>query len=145
MESRAKLFGHPVHQMLHLVTGDSLWSSMSFWMIGAGILMAVVAAPWGAIDWIAIPSGTRASRIGFVHGVGNILVLVLFAISWWWRRANPETPAVFALLLSFAGGIMSLLTAWLGGELIDRLSVGVDDGANLDAPSSLTNRRVVRG
>jgi hypothetical protein len=29
-------------------------------------------------------------------------------------------------------------TAWLGGELVDRLGVGVDDGANLNAPSSLT-------
>ena len=34
--------------------------------------------------------------------------------------------------------------AWLGGELVDRLSVGVDDGAHVDAPSSLS-RRHVRG
>jgi hypothetical protein len=30
------------------------------------------------------------------------------------------------------------VTGWLGGELVDRLGVGVDDGANLDAPSSLS-------
>jgi len=29
-------------------------------------------------------------------------------------------------------------TAWLGGELVERLGVGVDDGANLDAPNSLS-------
>jgi hypothetical protein len=31
----------------------------------------------------------------------------------------------------------ALVTAWLGGELVYRLRVAVDDGANLDAPSSL--------
>jgi len=31
-------------------------------------------------------------------------------------------------------------TGWLGGELVDCLGVGVDDGANLDAPSSLVGR-----
>jgi hypothetical protein len=33
------------------------------------------------------------------------------------------------------------VTGWLGGELVDRLGVGVDDGANLNAPSSLSSRR----
>jgi hypothetical protein len=31
-------------------------------------------------------------------------------------------------------------TGWLGGELVDRLGVGVDRGAHLDAPSSLSGR-----
>jgi hypothetical protein len=30
----------------------------------------------------------------------------------------------------------------LGGELVVRLGIGVDEGANLDAPSSLTNKDV---
>jgi len=33
------------------------------------------------------------------------------------------------------------VTGWLGGELVDRLGVGVSDGANLDAPSSITQRK----
>ena len=37
---------------------------------------------------------------------------------------------------------LALFTGWLGGELVDRLGVGVDDGAHLNAPSSLTKRRV---
>jgi hypothetical protein len=44
--------------------------------------------------------------------------------------------------LSLAAVGLSLVTAWLGGELVDRLGVGVDDGANLDAPSSLTNEPI---
>jgi hypothetical protein len=32
------------------------------------------------------------------------------------------------------------VTGWLGGELVERLGVGVDAGANLDAPSSLSGK-----
>jgi len=38
------------------------------------------------------------------------------------------------------GVLAALVTGWLGGELVDRLGVGVDPGANLDAPSSLSGR-----
>ena len=34
--------------------------------------------------------------------------------------------------------LLALVTAWAGGELVERLGVGVDEGANLDAPSSLS-------
>jgi hypothetical protein len=44
--------------------------------------------------------------------------------------------------LSFAGVLLALGTGWLGGELVARLGVGVDDGAHLDAPSSLSQRPV---
>jgi len=33
-----------------------------------------------------------------------------------------------------------LITGWLGGELVGRLGVGVDEGAHLNAPSSLSNQ-----
>jgi uncharacterized membrane protein len=162
MESRMKLFGHPVHPMLivfplgllgmgvifdviHLITADGYWSEIAFWMMAAGVLSGVVAAPFGAIDWLAIPSGTRASRVGFLHGVGNLLVLMLFALSWWMRRDAPSIPSMLALALSFVGLGIALVTGWLGGELVDRLGVGVDDGAHVDAPSSLSTRRVIRG
>jgi hypothetical protein len=46
-------------------------------MIGGGL----VAAPFGWIDWFAIPSGTRAQRVGLAHGLTNLAVLVLFALS----------------------------------------------------------------
>jgi hypothetical protein len=32
---------------------------------------------------------------------------------------------------------MVLITGWLGGEMVNRLGIGVDQGANLNAPSSL--------
>jgi hypothetical protein len=37
-----------------------------------------------------------------------------------------------------------VLTGWLGGELVYRLRVGVDKGAHLDAPSSLSGEPAER-
>jgi uncharacterized membrane protein len=159
MESRAKLFGHPIHQMLIVFPLGLLATSIffdviakaaeipglsqaSYYMIAAGIVSALLAAVFGLIDFLAIPNGTRAKRIGMMHGGGNVLVVVLFAISWFLRRDNPSDPSTLAIILSAAGAALGGLTGWLGGELVDRLGVGVDDGANLDAPSSLTHDKV---
>ena len=60
-----------------------------------------------------------------------------FGASWFFRRTSPATPPDLALLLSLVGFLIGGVTAWLGGELVDRLGVGVDPGANLNAPSSL--------
>jgi uncharacterized membrane protein len=159
MESRAKLLGHPIHQMLivfplgllamavifdaiSLIQNSGYWSEIAFWMIAAGVITGLLAAPFGFIDWLAIPAGTRAKRVGAIHGIGNVVVVALFAGSWWLRRAAPSAPMDPALVLSYVGAGMALGTGWLGGELVDRLAVGVDDGAHVDAPSSLRSRRV---
>jgi uncharacterized membrane protein len=110
-------------------------------MIAAGVISGLVAAPFGLIDWLGIPAGTRAKRIGAWHGSGNLIVVVLYATSWWLRRADPPNPMMLAYVLSFGGGCIALVTGWLGGELVDRLAVGVDPGAHVDAPSSLKSRR----
>ena len=160
MESKAKLFGHPIHQMLivfplgllpvaaladiaALATGNNFWFQMAFYMIAAGILGGLVAAVFGTIDYLAIPAGTRAKRIGFLHGAGNVVVVGLFAVSWWLRYSSVDlAPGNLALILGFSAIGLALVTAWLGGELVDRLGVGVDPGAHLDAPSSLTNEPI---
>jgi uncharacterized membrane protein len=162
MESKAKLFGHPIHQMLivfplgllatgvvfdliYLGTRYSTMATVAFWMITAGIVGGFMAAPFGWIDWFAIPSHTRAKAIGLQHGFGNVVVLLLFIVSWLLRRPMPEQPGTWAFILSFAGAGLALVTGWLGGELVDRLGVGVDQGAHLNAPSSLSKRPASSG
>lgn len=154
MESRAKLLGHPAHQMLivfplgllatavifdvvFLASGMLEMATVAYWLIAAGLIGALVAAPFGTIDWTAIPPGTRAKRIGAMHGIGNVIVSLLFLGSWLLRPDPPAEPGTLALVLSFAGAGLAMVTGWLGGELVDRLGVGVSEGANLDAPSSL--------
>lgn len=155
MESRAKLLGHPIHPMLivfplgllgmavifdiiRLIFGAPALAPASYYMIAAGIVMGLLAAVFGFIDWLAVPSGTRAKAIGQWHGLGNVVVVVLFAVSWWLRHDNPAAPSTGAFVVALIGLALALVTGWLGGELVDRLGVGVDDGANLNAPSSLS-------
>ena len=76
-----------------------------------------------------------------MHGGGNVVVLALFAGSWLLRLTEPGYEASgLARALAIAGVLLALVTGWLGGELINRLGLGVDRGANLDAPSSLSGR-----
>src|SRR5215207_6126232 len=143
MQAKARLLGHPIHQMLivfplgllataiifdiiALAGGNPTWFNIAYWLIAAGIIGGLAAAPFGLIDWLAVPAGTRAKRIGGLHGLGNVLVLALFALSWLMRRDNPTSPEALALVFSLLGGGVSLVTGWLGGELVDRLGVGVD-------------------
>lgn len=155
MESRVKLFGHPLHQMLivfplgllatsvvfdliHLFSEGETAATVAHALIAAGLVGGVLAAPWGLIDWLAIPRGTRARAIGAMHGGGNVIVLALFAASWWLRSSAPAQAPVVAYVCSFCGASIALVTAWLGGELVDRLGVGVSPNANLNARSSLS-------
>ena len=154
MESSAKAAGHPIHQqlivfplgllatavvfdVLRLITDNGGFSTASYYMIAAGVLSGLLAAVFGAIDYLAIPTGTRARRVGALHGVGNVVVVVLFAVSWLMRGNEPDyAPTTFAFVLALAGALLATLTGWLGGELVGRLGVGVDPDANLDAPAS---------
>ena len=157
MESKVKVLGHPIHPMLivfplgllvtsvifdviRLLTGNGAFAEVAFWMIITGIAGGLLAAVFGAIDFLAIPAGTRAKQIGLVHGVGNVIVVVLFLVSWLLRRDAPAAPGTVALVLSFLGLALGGVTAWLGGELVYRLNVAVDEGAHLDAPNSLSGR-----
>jgi uncharacterized membrane protein len=94
------------------------------------------------IDWIGIPSNTRAKAIGLWHGGLNVLVVLLFAGSWLLRRPEPASPSSLALALSFAAVVIAVVAGWFGGELVDRLGVGVDKGANLNASSSLSGKKI---
>jgi hypothetical protein len=68
----------------------------------------------------------------------NVVVVLLFIASWFMRKANGQIPSSGALSLSFTAVLAALLGGWLGGELVDRLGVGVDDGAQLNATNSLS-------
>ncbi len=155
MESHSKIFGHPAHTLLiafplgllstavifdtlALVTKKPKMAEQGLAMTGAGIIGGLVSAPFGTWDWLFIPKGTRAKSVGSVHGLGNAAVLGLFSASWALRRGEPGKMGGLPFALSVLGFSLAGLTGWLGGELVNRLGVGVDDGANLDAPSSLS-------
>ena len=158
MESKVKLFGHPVHPMLivfpaglfstavifdilYLIFHNPVLTTVSFYTIIVGVVGGLLAAIFGFIDWSGLPNNSRARNIGLWHGLGNFVIVVLFAVSWMLRRGNANfVPGGFAIVLSFAGIALALITLWIGGELVYRLGVAVDPGANVNAPSSLTDQ-----
>lgn len=156
--------GHPIHQMLivfplgllgasvvfdvlFLVTERATLADAAFWMIVAGLVGGLIAAPFGLIDWLAIPAGTRAKRIGLYHAITNLGVMALFLVSAIVRgdahaigTSSVHEPGPAAVILSLMGVGLALIGGWLGGELVDRLGVGVHEGAHVDAPNSLSGR-----
>ena len=80
MSSKVNILGHPVHPMLvaypiafntatlvafiiYGVNGDPFWLKMAIALKAAAVVMAIVAAIPGFIDWAAgIPNGTPAKR-----------------------------------------------------------------------------------
>jgi uncharacterized membrane protein len=159
MESKAKFLGHPIHPILVvfplglLVTSvifDLLFyfglahitPEVGFWMAVAGIIGGVISAIFGLIDWLAIPSDTRAKKIGLFHGLANVVVLIFFVLSVLTRLNNvSHAPGSGAILLSAIGILAGLIGGWLGGELVHRLNVGNDTNANLNASNSLWGDR----
>jgi uncharacterized membrane protein len=158
MESKAKILGHAIHPMLivlplglliaavifdalFFITDNQSLAVVGFWNIAAGIIGGLLAAIFGLWDWLAIPSGTRAKSVGLWHGVGNVVVIALFAIAWLLRWNEPAyEPTILVFILELLGLGLGAVTGWLGGELVDRLGVGVDPGAHLNAPNSLSGR-----
>ncbi|MGC5017077.1 DUF2231 domain-containing protein [Micromonospora sp. DT47] len=155
MESRLKVLGHPVHPMLVMfpvallvtgtlfdivdtVGGPDFLAEVAYWNITVGLVGALLAAAAGSVDLLAIPAGTRAKRVALTHAAANVAVVLLFAAVWVVRLNADSRSAGGALLAIEVVGVAILgVSAWLGGELVDRLGVGVDRDAGLDAPSSL--------
>jgi uncharacterized membrane protein len=152
-----KFLGHYLHPMLVvfplglfitslafdlicLASGNPQFGVAAYWMIVAGIVGAVAAAPFGTIDWAGIPSGTRAKRVGLMHGLAGGVMLALFVICWLLRGMAPAQPTALSIALSIAGVTSATIGGWLGGELVERLGIGVHPDADSDAPRSLSGR-----
>src|SRR5919109_2933369 len=133
MESKVKLLGHPIHPFLvvfplgllitavifdvvYFATDNDAFATTAFWCIAAGIIGGLLAALFGLIDWLNIPAGTRAKAVGLWHGLGNVAVVALFAVSWYLRRDDPaHIPSTEAFVVSLVGVGLGTVTAWLGG------------------------------
>ena len=154
MRGPARILGHQMHPMLivfplgllstaaifdlaYLVTERSTLLLLSYWLIPAGLIGGVLAALTGLIDWISIPSATRAKSVGLIHAAVNAAVMAIFFISWYLRPDPRSNPGMLPLLLSLTGVLIALPAGWLGGELVERLGIGVHPGANPNAPNSL--------
>jgi uncharacterized membrane protein len=127
MRSRVTLFGHPVHPMLVVLPlalfAVAVLADVAYLVTGDDLFAAVA----GVVDWLAIPRDTRPRRLGAWHGIGNLVIVLLFAGSWALRFGEPAYgPDILPFILGAIGVLLALGTAWLGGELVYRHGIGVD-------------------
>jgi uncharacterized membrane protein len=141
-QSTAKIAGHPLHPMLvpfpiaffvatlgadlmYLGGGDVFWFRASEWLLGAGVVMALLAALAGVTDVLG-DARIRALTIAWVHFLGNLLAVLIEAFNWY-RRYSVGQDAVrpTGLYLSIAAVLILLVTGWLGWEMVYRRRVGI--------------------
>jgi uncharacterized membrane protein len=147
----ARVAKHPIHPMLvvlplglwiaalafdivYAITGTPVWRTLAFWNIAAGIIGALLAAVPGFVDYLDLDG--RARRIATYHMILNLAAVALFAVNWYVRTRVPaDSP--WPLMLSVIGVVGVIVSGWLGGELVYRERVGVEE-----EPRSERYRRV---
>ncbi len=96
----------------------------------AGVVMAVVAALFGFLDWaIGIPGGTAAKADGLRHMALNVIALILFVVDliiYAGQWAVPPASALLAVILSIIGVLFTIGAGFYGWTLIQFRHVGVD-------------------
>jgi uncharacterized membrane protein len=119
-----------VFDIIALASADdeAVFAEGAYWLIGIGVVGAVLAAVFGLVDLLGIPRGTRAFRTGLTHMALNLTVVVLFVVDFVVRHGQGYEEA------STAGFVISLValavlgaSGWLGGKLAYRYGVRVAD------------------
>jgi len=147
MYSKVKLLGHPLHPMLiafpvAFYTATfiayvvyALGGSLFAFQLGvvaniAGVVMAVVAAVPGFIDWFfGIPRATMAKTVGLRHLLLNVTALILFLITAivngaQWTSTVPDV--TLGWILSLIGVGLTVAAGFFGWSLIQDHKVGVN-------------------
>ncbi|MFO1144008.1 MAG: DUF2231 domain-containing protein [Amaricoccus sp.] len=138
----AAIAGHPLHatlvpfpivcftlalvtDVLYSRTANMMWQNFSAWLLFAGLVVGGFAALFGLIDLLARGS-VRRRRGAWVHGIGNLVVLVLAFFNNLVHAADGWTAVVpDGLVLSAATVLVLIATVWLGRAMVFRDAIGV--------------------
>jgi nitrite reductase/ring-hydroxylating ferredoxin subunit/uncharacterized membrane protein len=143
--------GHPLHPVLtdipiglwtiaiifdlsYLIERSHGWVSAADVTIFVGLLAAIAAALTGYTDWGA--TFGRERRVGIAHGLLNTVVIVLYLVSFILRVTGGSRG--LAILLAYAGYLVLLTAAFLGGELVFSIGTGVNHHAWQEVPTKFT-------
>ncbi|BAU50263.1 membrane protein [Sulfurifustis variabilis] len=153
--SRASVAGHPIHPMLvvfpiglwvfslvadavYLAGGGAAWSITAFYAIAGGIIGAIAAAVFGAIDLYSMRDRT-IRRIGTMHMILNLSVTVLFAFNLGWRVSG-DPGAIAPIVISVVAVVLLGVSGWLGGEMVYVHGAGVAPAAREKSPETAAPR-----
>ena len=140
--STAQIAKHPIHPMLvpfpivcfvgtlitdiaYYATANMIWADFSAWLVTVGVIMGVLAAIAGLIDFLGNRL-IRAQRPAWPHVLGNILVLVLATFNVFVHGRDAWTSVVpIGMILSAIVVLILPVTGWLGWSMVYRHGVGV--------------------
>jgi len=145
--STARIANHPIHPMLvpfpiacfvgalltdlaYWRTAEMMWADFSAWLLFAGLVMGVLAAIAGLIDFLSNRL-VRALAPAWFHMIGNVVVLVLALFNSLVHSRDGWTSVVPAgLVLSALTVLVLLFTGWMGWTMVYRHRVGVSNHAD---------------
>jgi uncharacterized membrane protein len=156
--STASIAGHPIHPMLipfpiaffvatfvcdvvFWQTSNTMWATAAIWLLGAGIVMAALAALAGLTDVLGEPR-IRALNDVWWHAGGNVVVVLIELYNWWIRYiAGTSAVVPEGLVLSLIVVCILVFTGWKGWDMVYRARVGVADEPGGAGQSQQTPRR----
>lgn len=140
--STAQVSGHPIHPMLvpfpiafftatlacdiaFWATGDGGWAAATRWLLGAGIIIALLAAVAGFTDVVG-DRAIRSIRAAWLHLGGNLILVAIEIANLIWRLMSGDTVIVpGGFVLSLVAVLLMLFTGWKGWEMVYRDHVGI--------------------
>jgi uncharacterized membrane protein len=106
-------------------TADMLWADFSAWLLAAGIILGVIAAVAGMIDFL-VNRRNRLMGPVWAVAIGGLIVLLLALLDNLVHSRDAWTSVVPAgLALSAITVIVMLITAWFGATRVYRPVVAI--------------------
>lgn len=135
--------GHPLHPALTDIPIGSWTTALVLDLtgqkraartaVGVGIAGALAAMATGLHDWQYTHDNAR--RIGMVHGALNTVALGLYGWSWLQRGRGHHLRGRLATLLGYP---LIMASGFLGGTLVFRHRIGVDQSVGQHEPRRFT-------
>lgn len=140
MQGKATIAGHPLHpifvtipigcfvaavasDVISIWAGPPFWSLMATWLVGFGIVGALVAAFFGFVDYLSAPMSAKARAIAAWHMMVNLSAVVIFGVAFAVRLQNVGVSAA-GYALTVLGLVVLGVGGALGGSVAHRHLVG---------------------
>lgn len=141
MKTKASFARHPIHPMLVplpiglwifslvcdvllLVDGKVVWSTLALYTVAGGVIGALLAALPGLIDLLTMRPG-QVKRIAIWHLALNLSLVALYVVNFLWR-SKVEPTALGPAALSLFAVLLLGISGWLGGEMVYVHGVAVE-------------------
>ncbi len=139
--STAQIGGHPIHPMLvqfpivcFILTlvldvlytrGNTDVAEWSNWLLIIGLVMGALAAVAGLTDFLGDKRIQGADAIK--HMLANVTAVVLELVNLVLRLKNPDFIGSTGVYISLVVVLILLYSGWMGGKLVYRHGIGVND------------------